>query len=191
MSIFGHNIYENIRTRTIVLYEGYVLLIPAGQINRANTGEETIWRLPGGGLERDESLAECAQREILEETGIDVRVGRIAFLREWVVPRHAPALEPDNSGVGCGFGLEVFHYATPVEPVPAPRPEHLGAPLARWIPLTEVPTLPVWPKELKDLCRRLDVGAAPEGCISVIGQLDEPHARAPQDPWQPCGEAVV
>jgi phosphatase NudJ len=177
MSIFSHDIYDNIRTRTIVLHQGHILLIPA---DSSAEGNSTVWRLPGGGLEPHESLAECARREVLEETGIPVRVGRIAFLREWVVPRYAPASDP---GDGHGFGVEVFHYAYPEEPVPGLRPEKSGAHSAEWVLLAEVAALPLWPKELKPLCRRLLEGDAPEGSISVLGQLESPLTRAESDPF--------
>src|SRR5689334_10846528 len=116
MSIFSHNIYDNIRTRTIVLHQGRVLMVPAGSTPEA----PVVWRLPGGGLEPHESLAECARREVLEETGISVRVGRIAFVYEWVVPKYVQTPDPDPDGRGQGYGLEVFHYATPEVPVPDP-----------------------------------------------------------------------
>jgi phosphatase NudJ len=177
VSIFSHDIYDNIRTRTIVLHKGHILLIPA---DSSDEGNSMVWRLPGGGLEPHESLAECARREVLEETGIPVRVGRIAFLREWVVPQYAPASDPAD---GHGFGLEVFHYAYPEEPVPALRPEKPGARPAEWILLTEVPALPLWPKELKPLCQRLLEGQAPEGSISVLGQLESPLTRCERDPF--------
>ena len=32
------------------------------------------WSLVGGGMEDNESLEDCAMREILEETGIDIKV---------------------------------------------------------------------------------------------------------------------
>ena len=36
------------------------------------------WVMPGGGIEPDESEVECVQREMLEETGLHVSVGRVA-----------------------------------------------------------------------------------------------------------------
>ena len=51
---------------------------------------------------------------MLEETGIVVRIGPIAFLQEWVVPRYSAVLEP---GEGYGYGLEVFYYLPLVERV--------------------------------------------------------------------------
>jgi phosphatase NudJ len=175
MGIFSHDIYENIRTRTLVLHDGCLLVHPPER-----DSESGAWGLPGGGLEPHESLAECARREVLEETGIPVRIGPIAFLREWVVPRYTEASEP---GEGYGFGLEVFHYAYPEEPVPVPRPERAGDPPPRWIPLAAVPDLPIWPKQLKDLCRRLAEGAPPTDCRSFVGQLDSPYARTAADPF--------
>jgi ADP-ribose pyrophosphatase YjhB (NUDIX family) len=35
-----------------------------------------MWVIPGGGVERGESWCETAQRELLEETGLEVRVDR-------------------------------------------------------------------------------------------------------------------
>jgi phosphatase NudJ len=179
MSIFNHDIYDNIRTRAIVLHRSCILVIPAGSVPEASD----VWRLPGGGLKPHESLAECARREVLEETGISVRVGRIAFLREWIVPRFTLASEPDPDGRGHGYGLEVFHFASPVEPVSDPRSEEEAAPLPRWVPLTEVYALPLWPKEIKVLCQRLLQGQSPEGCVSIVGHMESPLATMEHDPF--------
>ena len=176
VSIFSHNIYENIRTRTIVLYHGCVLLHPPEK--DGGTWGSGAWGIPGGGLEPNESLAECARREVLEETGIPVRIGKIAFLQEWVVPQYTKAIEP---GEGHGYGLEVFHYAYPDEPVPEPQPERPGVPVARWMPLAEVPNLAIWPKQLKVLCRRLSEEDVFDGCSSFIGQIESPWANADPD----------
>lgn len=40
-------------------------------IKRSDNG---LWCLPGGGMEPGESMAEAAEREVLEETGLRVRV---------------------------------------------------------------------------------------------------------------------
>ena len=37
-------------------------------------------------MEDEESLIECAKRETLEETGVSVELGRIAYIREFVEP---------------------------------------------------------------------------------------------------------
>ena len=61
ISIFNHNVFENVRTRAIVLHGDSLLLLPPG-----SDAAEAAWGLPGGGLWPHESLAECARREVLE-----------------------------------------------------------------------------------------------------------------------------
>lgn len=174
MSIFSHNIYENVRTRTIVLHDGRILLHPPRSGGPA-------WALPGGGLEPGESLAECAAREVLEETGLRVQVGRIAFLKEWIVPTYTAALEPDE---GHGFGIEVYHYAWPVDPQAQTVAEFDGDLPAQWVPFAEVENLPIYPKQIKTLCRRLADGlSVPDGAPSVIGQIESPWAMPEIDPF--------
>ena len=178
MTIFNHDIYENIRTRAIVLHEDRLLMIPP----RRDAGDGA-WTLPGGGLCPHESLAECVRRETLEETGIHVRAGRVAFLREWIVPRHAHSTAPDPDGHGYGYGLEVFFYATPEEPLLGTRSEQTGESAPQWVLLSELPGLPLWPKELRLLGRRLLQGAPLEGAVSIVARLESPRAAPDHDPF--------
>lgn len=41
---------------------------------------------PGAGVEGDESLVECAKREVLEETGLLDELRKITYVREFVEP---------------------------------------------------------------------------------------------------------
>ncbi len=44
----------------------------------------TWWIPPGGGLEpEDESILACARREVMEETGLQVEIGKLVYLREF------------------------------------------------------------------------------------------------------------
>jgi ADP-ribose pyrophosphatase YjhB (NUDIX family) len=168
MSIFDHNIFENVRTRVIVLHNGRMLLISPHEAGAS-------WQVPGGGLERNESLAECGEREVMEETGVEVKIGRVAFLREFVVPKYCPL--PDSDGVT--FTMEVYLYAAPTTDQIEPRRENPSAPLPYWIPLDQVAALPLWPKELKSLANALAAGHVPQTVPSFIGQLESPDTPAP------------
>jgi 8-oxo-dGTP diphosphatase len=48
-------------------------------IKRKNEPFKDCWALPGGFMEIDETLVECAKRELKEETGIDVNESKLYF----------------------------------------------------------------------------------------------------------------
>lgn len=52
----------------VLIWKGQQLLLG----NRMSTGQSSCWQFPGGHLEADESVCECAKREALEETGLTV-----------------------------------------------------------------------------------------------------------------------
>ena len=56
----------------MVIHEGRALLI-----KRGSEPLKDQWSIPGGTLELGESIQEGVRRELLEETGIEVRVGEL------------------------------------------------------------------------------------------------------------------
>jgi 8-oxo-dGTP diphosphatase len=102
-----------------VVFRGQDVLL----VGRIRDGDND-WVLPGGTPRPGESMAACARRETLEETGLAVEPGRIAFVLETQgpgsglhtvdlvflavlsTPRQEPrALEPDLSARFVPLGL--------------------------------------------------------------------------------------
>ena len=54
-------------------------------IKRKNEPFKDCWALPGGFMEIDETLVECAKRELKEETGIDVDTSKLYFKKICIV----------------------------------------------------------------------------------------------------------
>jgi 8-oxo-dGTP diphosphatase len=64
----------------LIVQDGKVLLI-----RRAKEPYKDHWSLPGGGIERGERIRDTVRREVREETGLEVDVGRVAGYREEIL----------------------------------------------------------------------------------------------------------
>jgi len=71
----------DVRCSVIVFRDDAVLLV-----HRSRNGTDD-WVLPGGTPRPGESMAACARRETLEETGLSVDPARVAFVTEALGPR--------------------------------------------------------------------------------------------------------
>jgi 8-oxo-dGTP diphosphatase len=70
-----------------IVFRGDAVLL----LGRRRDGTDD-WVLPGGHPRPREGTAACAHREVREETGLDVQVGRVAFVLETTDPTGARRL---------------------------------------------------------------------------------------------------
>lgn len=71
-----------IAARALILHDDRLLLV-----NAYPTGKSDLWCAPGGGAEAGASLPANLMREVREETGLTIAVGRPALINEF----HDPA----------------------------------------------------------------------------------------------------
>ncbi|MFU0886813.1 NUDIX hydrolase [Kluyvera sichuanensis] len=54
--------------------------------------DKALWNQPAGHLEADETLAQAAERELWEETGIRARPQHFLRMHQWLAPDNTPFL---------------------------------------------------------------------------------------------------
>lgn len=135
------------------------------------------WVLPGGTPRPGESMVSCARRETLEETGLPVEPGRIAFVLE--------ALGPDDRRRVVDL---VFLAALPVRRDPGPAEDGLEA---VFVPLSDLPKLALRPPIAGHLRALNTRGTA--GTAAYLGNLWRPDVdngaspvpgKASQSDWE-------
>jgi 8-oxo-dGTP diphosphatase len=78
-------VYSNqLRTRIcgICIQHDMLLLVR----HKSTINNNAFWAPPGGGLNYGETAIACLKREMKEETGLDVKVGRFLFINEFIQP---------------------------------------------------------------------------------------------------------
>lgn len=111
----------------ITLKDGKVLLVKRGI--EPSYGR---WAIPGGTLKLGETLQECAARELLEETGITIKVGACVYVFDFLERDDAEKIK---------FHFVVVDFAADyISGEPKGADDALEA---RWLSSTELRELPV------------------------------------------------
>lgn len=69
-----------VRVAALVLIDGKVVTV------RHRAGDRTYHLLPGGGVDYRETLGDALKRELLEETGLEVSLGRPILINDTIDP---------------------------------------------------------------------------------------------------------
>lgn len=66
-----------IKARAVILHEGKILVVKHSE-------DSDFYALPGGKLEFGESPLECLKREMIEEMGVEPKVGRLLYVNTFI-----------------------------------------------------------------------------------------------------------
>ncbi len=87
LKFYGHQI--RVRVCGICIENEQILLV----CHKGIVNDNDVWLPPGGGVEDGEQLPNALAREFLEETGLEISVGRFLFVSEFIhYPLHGVEL---------------------------------------------------------------------------------------------------
>jgi 8-oxo-dGTP pyrophosphatase MutT (NUDIX family) len=81
LDLFGR-IRQVPREEVILRLAAYAIMVRDGRILLVQMKSTGKYHLPGGGIEAGEHIEECLQRELFEETDLEIQVGPLAFFDE-------------------------------------------------------------------------------------------------------------
>ena len=113
---------------------------------QAKDSGEVFYILPGGGQNGGETFIDTIKRECLEELGVDIEVGKIELIREYIGKNHEFSHKHSNiHQIEYMFSCSL---KTPVDILKATRidPEQTGY---EWIDFVELKNENIYPKILK------------------------------------------
>ena len=148
----------NVRVATVILRDSEILLMKHRRRGLFH------WALPGGAVQEGETLSDCARRELLEETGLEMQLGKLLYVADVISPdrrKHTVNLIFLAEIRGGEFGV------TPRKTLG----EYLDEP--HWFPLDNMPVF------YPPVARRICDGAAqgfPDGAI-YLGNVWVPESE--------------
>ena len=153
-------------TKVLKVRTSVVLVHPEKGILLMRQNGKPFWVFPGGTLEEDETVQVCAEREMLEETGLVVTCPQLLYVSDFIDAKRQV--------------VEVFfvgQYQAGAFTFTAPYPENIDE--IAWVGLSEFSTLAVKPepihaKVLADWQEGLFAGCFPHTLESLYY---DPHPR--------------
>ena len=134
--------FQGIRAAVLLMQEGRLLLV---RLVDPDTGE-AWWVPPGGRLEaRDASVQACAVREVYEETGLQVTVGRLIYYREFV------ERATNTRFLELYFLADRFRGVATLDGLASRSPGERFLRQVQWMNQAEILQTTVYPEILRDL----------------------------------------
>ncbi|WP_078408915.1 NUDIX domain-containing protein [Priestia abyssalis] len=132
--------------KAIIINEGKILTIKM-------QGENGVfYLLPGGGQEHGENLHENLKRECKEEAGVEVEVGELRFVRDYIEKHHKLDCERDFHQVEFLFECKLKSTADEARIGTVPDERQIGV---EWIELDDIMDIPFYPLAIRPLLMRV------------------------------------
>lgn len=77
---------RHVSVRGIAVLNGKLLCVRLKPYFKAVDGDYDFWCTPGGGVDAGEKLTDAFKREMVEELGIEPKMGRLLYVQQF--PRH-------------------------------------------------------------------------------------------------------
>lgn len=126
-----------VRACALIIQNGCILLIEFDEPNRVGVH----YNLPAGGVEPGETIIEAVRREAWEEASVEVEVGKLAFVSEYLPRMDETASPLAPHGLSLMFDCKITEGSIPKMPL-NPDPNQVGV---RWIPLEELDDIVLFP----------------------------------------------
>ncbi len=141
-----------VRPSVVIIENNCVLLM------RYRYGQTDVYNLPGGNVEKGETLAQTVVRELQEELGIEIAVEKIILIGEVLM------LEPKKDVLHCVFLGKI------TEGKPILNPVHTSSLEIVWKPIDSLKDLDMYPNVGADLEKFLleDVGFQYVGRVGQV-----------------------
>jgi 8-oxo-dGTP diphosphatase len=147
-----------IRVGAVVERDGALLLVRHQKPHR-----DPYWVLPGGRLEPGETIPECAEREISEETGLSARYSGVLYVSEFLREgRHTVDLTVRMTPAGDGEA----ELGSDPEVAPGSEPTLMEL---RWVEVDELREIELLPAPIKVRLLEDAVEGWPAGGIYLGG----------------------
>lgn len=148
-----------VRVAALVERDGALLLV-----RHEKPGREPYWVLPGGRLEPGETIPRCAEREVMEETGLDGRFAGVLYVSEFLREgRHTV----DVTALVEAEGEATLGSDPEVEPGSEPTLREL-----RWVGPGELRGVTLLPGHLKERLLEDGLGGTADRGVYLGGGAD-------------------
>jgi 8-oxo-dGTP diphosphatase len=136
--------------------DGHVLLVEHKSFASGDPGiPDSYWILPGGVVERGETLQEAVRREMVEETGLECNVGSLVFVKELLYPYPgSPEQGQRHHSVSLGFHCEATGGTLVTGRDPEFPDDRQVIIETRWLPLSNLHDYDLYPPFLPELIKQ-------------------------------------